>query len=43
MMNYPKHTISKSTFMYGSQCPKRLFLHKFKPELANPVEDAGAQ
>jgi hypothetical protein len=35
-----KHTLSKSTFMYGCQCPKRLFLHKFKPELANPVEEA---
>lgn len=31
-MNSPaKHTLSKSTFMYGCQCPKRLWLHKFQP------------
>jgi hypothetical protein len=30
-----KHILSKSTFMYGCQCPKRLYLHKFKPELCN--------
>lgn len=35
-----KHILSKSTFMYGCQCPKRLFLHKFKPELANPEDEA---
>lgn len=28
-----RHTLSKSTFMMGCQCPKRLWLHKFKPEL----------
>lgn len=37
-----KHTLSKSTFMYGCQCPKRLFLHKFKPELCN-AEDENQQ
>ncbi len=37
-----KHILSKSTFMYGCQCPKRLYLHKFKPELCNP-EDEGQQ
>jgi hypothetical protein len=26
--------------MYGQQCPKRLFLHKFAPELRNPITDA---
>lgn len=25
--------------MYGCQCPKRLFLHKFKQELADPEEE----
>jgi hypothetical protein len=36
----PKHILSKSTFMYGHQCPKRLFLHKFAPELRNPMTEA---
>ncbi len=35
-----KHLLSKSTFMYGCQCPKRLYLHKFKPELRNPEDEA---
>ena len=35
-----KHILSKSTFMYGHQCPKRLFLHKFAPELRNPISEA---
>lgn len=34
-----KHILSKSTFMYGVQCPLRLYLHKFKPELKNPVDE----
>jgi len=34
------HILSKSTFMYGQQCPKRLFLHKFAPELRNPTTEA---
>ena len=34
------HILSKSTFMYGYQCPKRLFLHKFAPELRNPISEA---
>lgn len=34
-----KHILSKSTFMYGCQCPKRLFLHKFHPELRNPLNE----
>lgn len=29
----PRHQLSKSTFMYGCQCPKRLWLNKFKPEV----------
>ena len=28
----PRHILSKSTFMYGCQCPKRLWLHKFQPK-----------
>lgn len=35
-----KHILSKSTFMYGQQCPKRLFLHKFASELRNPMTEA---
>lgn len=34
-----KHLLSKSTFMYGCQCPKRLFLHKHKPTLRNPSDE----
>ncbi len=34
-----KHLLSKSTFMYGCQCPKRLYLHKFKPDLRNPEDE----
>jgi hypothetical protein len=34
-----KHILSKSTFMYGCQCPKRLYLHKFKRELRNPDDE----
>jgi hypothetical protein len=34
-----KHILSKSTFTYGCQCPKRLYLHKFKHELANPEDE----
>ena len=28
----PRHLLSKSTFMMGMQCPKRLWLHKHRPE-----------
>lgn len=35
-----KHLLSKSTFMYGVQCPLRLYLHKFKPHLRNPEDEA---
>ena len=29
-----RHTLSKSTFMMGMQCPKRFWLHKHRPELS---------
>lgn len=38
-----KHILSKSTFIYGLQCPKRLFLHKFRADLYPVVEDAQQQ
>lgn len=28
-----RHQLSKSTFMYGCQCPKRLWLHKFQSDV----------
>ena len=31
--------LSKSTYLYGCQCPKRLYFHKFKSELRNPLDD----
>ena len=34
-----KHQLSKSTFMYGVQCPLRLYLHKYMPELKNPMDE----
>ncbi len=37
-----KHILSKSTFMYGCQCPLRLYMHKFKPELRNPEDEEQA-
>jgi hypothetical protein len=34
MMNKPpKHILSKTTFLYGCQCQKRLWLHKFRSHL----------
>jgi hypothetical protein len=38
----PKHILSKSTYLYGSQCSLRLWLHKFHPGLKDPI-DAGQQ
>ncbi|HLP37054.1 DUF2779 domain-containing protein [Lacibacter sp.] len=35
-----RHLLSKSTFMYGCQCPKRLWLHKFKPEVRDEEDEA---
>jgi hypothetical protein len=40
-MELKKHILSKSTFMYGCQCPKRLYLHKFRTELRNPEDETG--
>ncbi len=34
-----KHILSKSTFMRGCQCPLSLYLHKFRPELRNPLDE----
>jgi hypothetical protein len=31
--------LSKTTYMYGLQCPKRLFLNKFHKDLANPEDE----
>ena len=44
-MNTPeayRHLLSKSTFMMGHQCPKRLWLYKNKPEL-RPAISASQQ
>jgi hypothetical protein len=38
-MTYQPHILSKSTFMYGCQCPKRLYLHKFNPELKDELDE----
>lgn len=35
----PKHILSKSTFMYGCQCPKRLWLHKYQPKLRDALDE----
>jgi Domain of unknown function(DUF2779) len=35
-----RHILSKSTFMYGYQCPKRLWLHKINPELKDEEDEA---
>lgn len=35
-----RHILSKSTFMYGCQCPKRLWLHKFKTDLRDEEDEA---
>ena len=34
-----KHILSKSTFMYGNQCPKRLWLHKFNPKERDEADE----
>jgi hypothetical protein len=34
-----RHILSKSTFMYGAQCLKRLYFHKFKGSLRNSVDE----
>ena len=40
MMIPEKHILSKSTFMYGNQCMKRLWLHKFNPALRDEEDEA---
>lgn len=35
----PRHLLSKSTFMYGCQCSKRLWLHKFQPDLRDEMDE----
>lgn len=42
MVSSERHILSKSTFMYGCQCPKRLWLHKFKPELKDKKTETKA-
>lgn len=37
-----RHTLSKSTFMRGMQCPKSLWLHKHKPELRDEMTEQQA-
>lgn len=39
----PKHILSKSTFLYGWQCSLRLWLHKFRPELKDPIDEGQQQ
>ncbi len=34
-----RHILSKSTFLYGAQCQKRLFFHKFRRELIPEISD----
>ncbi len=34
-----KHILSKSTFLYGCQCPKRLWLHKHRPDLRDAMDE----
>lgn len=38
-MKPPRHILSKSTFMYGYQCPKRLWLHKYRPGLRDEMDE----
>jgi hypothetical protein len=37
-----KHILSKSTFISGWQCPKRLYLQKFKPEVVDEEDEQQA-
>ena len=39
MLKPPRHILSKSTFMYGCQCPKRLWLHKYKPDVRDEMDE----
>ncbi len=40
MQKPPRHQLSKSTFMYGCQCPKRLWLHKFMSSERDEQDEA---
>ena len=35
----PHHILSKSTFIYGCQCPKRLWMNKFMPEEKDVLDE----
>lgn len=39
MLKLPRHILSKSTFLYGCQCPKRLWLHKYKPDVRDEMDE----
>ena len=39
MEQLARHILSKSTFMYGCQCPKRLWLYKFHPEFRDELDE----
>lgn len=39
----PRHILSKSTFLYGCQCPLRLWLHKYQPALKDPLDEEQQQ
>lgn len=38
----PRHILSKSTYMRGSQCVKSLWLHKYMPELRDEMSEQQA-
>ncbi len=38
-MKPSRHILSKSTFMYGCQCPKRLWLHKYRPDVRYEMDE----
>ena len=39
----PRHILSKSTFLYGCQCPLRLWLHKYQPALKDSIDEEQQQ
>jgi hypothetical protein len=39
MKNYPRHILSKSTYMYGIQCQKRLFFNKYRRDLLPEITE----
>jgi hypothetical protein len=38
----PHHVLSKSTFLMGCQCPKRLWLHKFQRDVRDEMDESKA-